>query len=51
MDTIITIEMILRKVREAYAKGVTACPFPPCSAAASTWAEEIARLQSEEVAA
>ncbi len=49
-DPIIPLAMILRKVREAHAKGVTVCPFPPCSAAAVTWRKEVARLQAEEVA-
>ncbi len=50
-DPIIPIAMILRKVREAHAKGVTVCPFPCGSAAAKTWADEVKRLDSEEVAA
>lgn len=49
-DPIIPIAMILRKVREAHAKG-DPCPFPCGSAAAKTWADEVRRLDSEEVAA
>ncbi len=50
-DPIIPIAMILRKVREAHAKNIRVCPFPCGSAAAKTWADEVRRLDSEEVAA